>query len=97
MTAPLFNSGDTVADFQIGQQEYGVDAGTYNYFEHTVIDYTNAAFPLLPSGGSSAGAGSITSTGLYTAPSTAGTYTVTATSVADTTKSASATVTVSAP
>ncbi len=35
--------------------------------------------------------------GLYTAPSTAGTYTVTATSAADNTKSASATVTVTAP
>jgi hypothetical protein len=37
------------------------------------------------------------SSGLYTAPSTAGTYTVTATAVADTTKSASATVTVTLP
>lgn len=36
----------------------------------------------------------MSSTGLYTAPATAGTYTVKATSVADTTKSASATVTV---
>jgi hypothetical protein len=43
-----------------------------------------------------ASAGSITSSGLYTAPATAGTYTVTATSVADATKSASATVTVAA-
>jgi hypothetical protein len=38
--------------------------------------------------------GTVTTSGLYTAPGTAGTYTVTATSVADTTKSASATVTV---
>ncbi|MDP2816444.1 MAG: MBL fold metallo-hydrolase [Rectinemataceae bacterium] len=38
--------------------------------------------------------GSITTGGLYTAPSIAGTYTVKAVSVADTTKSASATVTV---
>ena len=45
----------------------------------------------------SAGAGTISSSGLYTAPSTAGSYVVTATSVADSTKSASATVTVSAP
>jgi hypothetical protein len=41
--------------------------------------------------------GSVSSTGLYTAPSSAGTYTVTATSVADSTKSASATVSVTAP
>jgi hypothetical protein len=43
----------------------------------------------------SATAGSVSSSGLYTAPGTAGTYTVKATSVADNTKSASATVTVS--
>jgi len=44
-----------------------------------------------------AGGGSIASSGLYTAPSTAGTYHVKATSVADTTKSATAAVTVTAP
>jgi len=41
--------------------------------------------------------GTISSTGAYVAPSTAGTDTVTATSVADTTKSATATISVSAP
>jgi hypothetical protein len=41
--------------------------------------------------------GTVTTTGLYTAPSTAGTYTVTATSAADSTKSASSTITVSQP
>jgi len=45
----------------------------------------------------SASGGSISSSGLYTAPSAAGNYTVKATSSADSTKSASATVTVSAP
>lgn len=40
--------------------------------------------------------GTISSTGLYTAPATAGTATVTATSVADTTKSGSGTVTIGA-
>jgi len=44
----------------------------------------------------SATGGSVSTSGLYTAPSAAGTYTVTATSAADTTKSASAGVTVSA-
>ena len=43
----------------------------------------------------SATGGTVTTSGLYTAPGTAGTYTVTATSAADTTKSASASVTVS--
>jgi len=45
----------------------------------------------------SATGGSVSSGGLYTAPNTAGSFTVNATSVADNTKSASATVTVSAP
>jgi hypothetical protein len=41
--------------------------------------------------------GSVSPNGLYTAPSTAGSYTVTATSMADSTKSASAILTVTAP
>ena len=45
----------------------------------------------------SASGGSISSSGLYTAPSAAGTFTVTATSAADPTKSASATITVTVP
>lgn len=45
----------------------------------------------------SANGGSVSSSGLYTAPNSGGTFTVTATSAADNTKSASATVTVSAP
>ena len=45
----------------------------------------------------SATAGTISSSGLYTAPAAAGSYTVRVTSVADTTKSASAAVTVSLP
>ncbi len=43
------------------------------------------------------GGGTITSSGLYTAPASAATATIKASSVADTTKSASATITVSAP
>ena len=46
---------------------------------------------------SASGTGSVTSAGLYTAPSTAGSYTVTVTSVQDPTKSASAAVTVTSP
>jgi len=45
----------------------------------------------------SATGGTISTGGLYTAPSTAGTFTVTATSAADSTKSASASVIVSVP
>lgn len=44
-----------------------------------------------------AGGGAVTSTGLYTAPSTPGTYHVVATSQADSTRSAVATITVTAP
>jgi hypothetical protein len=46
--------------------------------------------------GGNATVGTISATGLYTAPSQAGSHTVTATSVADTTKSANAAVTVTA-
>jgi hypothetical protein len=45
-------------------------------------------------GGGNPSAGTITSAGLYTAPSSAGSHTVASTSVADTTKNATATVTV---
>src|SRR6202050_1001250 len=44
----------------------------------------------------SATSGTVSSSGLYTAPTAAGSYTVTATSVADTTKSGSASGTVTA-
>jgi hypothetical protein len=57
-------------------------------FTATVTGTTNTAVTWTTTGGT------VTSTGLFTAPGTAGTYTVKATSVADTTKSASATVTV---
>jgi len=42
-----------------------------------------------------AGGGSVTGSGVYTAPATAGTYHITATSVVDTTKTGTATITVS--
>jgi Bacterial Ig-like domain (group 2) len=45
----------------------------------------------------SASVGTVTANGLFTAPATAGTATIKATSVADPTKSASATITVNAP
>ena len=64
--------------------------GGTQQFTATVSGTTNTAVTWSATGGT------ISSTGLYTAPSTAGSYVVTATSVADSTKSASATVTVSA-
>jgi len=57
-------------------------------FTATVTGTTNTAVKWTTNGGT------ISSTGVYTAPAVAGVFTVTATSVADTTKSASATVTV---
>jgi hypothetical protein len=65
--------------------------GGTQQFTATVTGSTNTAVTWSATGGS------VSSSGLFTAPSTAGTYTVTATSSADSTKAASATVTVSAP
>jgi hypothetical protein len=70
----------TTASLSVGQQRQ---------FTATVSGTTNTAVTWKASGGT------ITSGGLYTAPSSAGTYTVTATSAADSTKSASAIVTAS--
>ena len=70
----------TTASLQVNQQKQ---------FAASISGTTNTAVTWTASGGT------VTSGGLYTAPSSAGTYTVTATSAADSTKSASAVVTVS--
>jgi len=64
-----------------------IDAGTTQQFTPTVTGTTNTSvtWTVQESGG-----GSVSSSGLYTAPSTPGTYHVVATSLADTTMSASA-------
>lgn len=62
--------------------------GAQQAFTATVVGTTNTAVTW------SANGGSITTAGLFTAPANAGSCTVTATSVADTTKSATASVTV---
>jgi hypothetical protein len=72
----------TTASLQVAQQKQ---------FAAAIGGTTNTAVTWTASGGT------VTSSGLYTAPSSAGTYTVTATSAADSTKSASAVVTVSQP
>ena len=66
-----------------------LNGGTRQQFTAKVSGAANTAVRWSATGGS------ISSAGLYTAPATAGSYTVTATSVADTTESASATVAVS--
>src|SRR5205814_897036 len=65
-----------------------LQTGATQQFTATVTGSTNTAVTW------SANGGTVSSTGLYTAPSAAGTYSVTAISVADSTKSASATVSV---
>ena len=65
-----------------------VKTGATQQFAATVTGTSNTGVTWSASGGT------ISSSGLYTAPSSSGNYTVQATSTADTTKSASATVTV---
>lgn len=65
-------------------------AGGTQQFSATVTGTTNTAVTWSATGGT------ISSSGLYTAPATAGTYTVKVVSSADSSKSASATITVSA-
>jgi hypothetical protein len=72
-----------------------VTAGGSAAFTATVANTTNQAVNWSVQEG--AAGGTVTSAGAYTAPATAGTYHVVATSLADTTKAAVATVTVTAP
>ena len=65
-----------------------IQSGAQQQFTASVSGSSNTAVTWSASGGT------ITTSGLYVAPSAAGTYTVTATSAADSTKSASAVVTV---
>ncbi len=68
-----------------------IQTGAQQQFTASVSGTTNTGVTWTTSGGT------VTTAGLYTAPSTAGTYTVTVTSSADSTKSASASVAVSQP
>jgi hypothetical protein len=68
-----------------------LQSGGQQQFSASVSGTSNTAVTWAASGGT------VTTGGLYTAPSTGGSYTVTATSAADSTKSASAVVTVSQP
>lgn len=70
-----------------------VSAGATQTFTATVLGTKNTAVTWRVT---EANGGSITSTGVYTAPATAGTYRITATSVADDKKSATVTVNVTA-
>ena len=90
VTLPVSGTGDTVS-VTVSPTTASSQAGQQTQFTATVSGTTNTAVTWTASGGT------ITSGGQYTAPSSAGTYTVSATSVADPSKSASAVVTVSQP
>lgn len=81
---------------QLNQTSVTLKTGEQQQFTATVQGTTNTAvsWSVDSVAGGNTGSGTISAAGLYTAPSLAGAHTVTATSVADTTKSASATVTV---
>ena len=81
---------------QLAQPPGAIQAGAQQQFTAIVQGTTNTAVnwsvDTVPSG--NAAAGTISAAGLYTAPASVGSHTITATSVVDPTKSASAAVTV---
>src|SRR5437763_7144265 len=87
------SSGVTVA---ISPTSASVAPQQTQQFTATVSGTTNSAVPWAVDGvnGGNSTTGTISGTGLYTAPATTGSHTVTATSVADASRSASAAVTV---
>lgn len=86
-------SGSTAVSVNVSPLAPSLSVGTTQQFNATITGTTNlnVTWSVVGSGG-----GSINSAGLYTAPATAGTYQVKATSVADSSKSAMATITVTA-
>src|SRR5690349_9266799 len=81
---------------KLNQTSVTLSPGAQQQFSATVQGTTNTAVDWSVDGvaGGNATSGTITSAGLYTAPSLAGNHKVVSTSVADTTKTASASVTV---
>jgi len=89
----MFGSGGAASNVAVTVSPTSASAqtGQQMQFTSTVSGTTNTAVTWTASGGT------VSNNGQYTAPPSAGTYTVTATSAADYTKSASAVVTVSQP
>src|SRR5215831_17913455 len=87
----------TPVSIQLNQTTATIAAGTTQQFSASVTGTTNTAvtWSVDSLGGGNASDGTISISGLYTAPNATGTHVVTATSVADATASASARVTVS--
>jgi hypothetical protein len=94
-TTPSTNSTGPVT-VQLTPSSLTLKAGAKQQFTATVLgdNNTNVTWGVDSAGAGNSTSGTISPTGLYTAPQSLGTHTITATSVADTTKSASATVTV---
>ncbi len=90
-TATLTVSAGTVVSVSVSPTSTSLFTGGTQQFSATVSNAANTAVTWTATGGT------ISSSGFYTAGSTAGSFSVTATSVQDTTKSASATVTISTP
>jgi hypothetical protein len=84
-------SGGNIVSVTVAPATASIQEGQQQQFGSTVIGTSNTAVTWTSSGGT------ISSSGQYIAPSVAGTYRVTATSVADTTKFATAAVTVPQP
>jgi hypothetical protein len=84
---------------QLTPSSLTLQPGAQQQFTATVAgsNNVNVTWSVDSSGAGNSSTGTITGTGLYTAPPLSGTHSVTATSVADTTKSATATVTVQGP
>ncbi len=93
VTAPAPVPAPTPVSVAVSPQTASVIAGNAVQFTATVTGSTNTGvtWSVAESGG-----GAVSASGLYTAPGTAGTYHVLATSSADTSKTSSATVTVAA-
>jgi hypothetical protein len=86
----------TAISVTLNQASVNVAAGATTQFTATVTGSTNTSVTWSVDGvsGGNSTTGTISSSGLYTAPSAAGSHTVVATSMADTSASAKATVTV---
>ena len=84
-----------VVTVALGVSASSIQVNQTAQFNATVTGTTNTQVTYSVEGGSANG--SISASGLYTAPGQAGVFTVRATSVADTSKSATATITVTTP
>ena len=90
------SSSTQQVSIQLNESTASLSPGGTQQFTATVSgsDNTAVTWTVDKVGGGNSTVGTITSAGLYTAPQSSGTHVVTATAVVDTTKSASATVTV---